>query len=45
MARRVFMEEVSGGRVPSRPRLGWMDGAKVALGKQGMTVDIGMRQR
>ena len=31
MARRVFMAEVSGGRVRGRPRLGWMDGVKVAL--------------
>ena len=29
MARRVFMAEVSGGWVPGRPRLGWMDGVKV----------------
>ena len=32
MARRVLMAEVSGGRVRGRPRLGWMDGVKVALG-------------
>ena len=38
MARRVFMTEVSGGRVRGRPRLGWMDGVKVALGNRGMTV-------
>ena len=25
------MAEVSGGRVRGRPRLGWMDGVKVAL--------------
>ena len=31
MARRVLMAEVSGGRVQGRPRLGWMDGVKVAL--------------
>ena len=31
MARRVLMAEVSGGRVRGRPRLGWMDGVKVAL--------------
>ena len=30
MARRVLMAEVSGGRVRERPRLGWMDGVKVA---------------
>ena len=30
MARRVLMAEVSGGRVRGRPRLGWMDGVKVA---------------
>ena len=29
--RRVFMAEVSGGRVHGRPRLGWMDGVKVAI--------------
>ena len=32
MARRVFMADVSEGRVRGRPRLGWMDGVKVALG-------------
>ena len=31
MARRVLMAEVSGRRVRGRPRLGWMDGVKVAL--------------
>ena len=30
IARRVFMAEVSGGRIRGRPRLGWMDGVKVA---------------
>ena len=35
MARRVLMAEVSGGRVRARPRLGWMDGVKVALGNRG----------
>ena len=35
MARRVLMAEVSGGQVRGRPRLGWMDGVKVALGKRG----------
>ena len=37
MAKRVFMAEVSGGRVRGRPRLCWMDGVKVALGNRGMT--------
>ena len=31
MARRVLMAKVSGGRVPGRPMLGWMNGVKVAL--------------
>ena len=31
MARRVLVAEVSGGRVRGRPRLGRMDGVKVAL--------------
>ena len=39
MARRVLMDEVSGGRVRGRPRLGWMDGVKVALGNRGMAVE------
>ena len=39
MARRVLMAEVSGERVRGRPRLGWMDGVKLALGNRGMTVD------
>ena len=38
MSRRVLMAEVSGGRIRGRPRLGWMDGVKVALGNRGMTV-------
>ena len=40
MARRVLMAEVSRGRVRGRPRLGWMDGVKVALGNGGMTVKV-----
>ena len=39
IARRVLMAEASGGRVRGRPRLGWMDGVKVALGNRGMTVE------
>ena len=39
MARRVLMAKVSGGRVRGRPRLGWIDGVKVALGNRGMTVE------
>ena len=39
MARRVLMAEVSLERVRARPRLGWMDGVKVALGNRGMTVE------
>ena len=39
MARRVLMAEVSGRRVRGRPRLGWMDGVKVALGNRRITVE------
>ena len=39
IARRVLMAEVSGERVRGRPRLGWMDGVKVALGNRGITVE------
>ena len=40
MARRVLMAEVSEGGVRGRPRLGWMDGVKVALGNRGMMVEV-----
>ena len=40
MARRVLMAEVSGWRERGRPRLGWMDAVKVALGNSGMTVEV-----
>ena len=33
------MAEVSGGRVRGRPRLGWMEGVKVALGNRGMPAE------
>ena len=39
MARRVLIAELSGGRVRGRPRLGWMDGVKVALGNKGMILE------
>ena len=39
MVRRVLMAKVNEGRVRGRPRLGWMDGVKVALGNGGMTVE------
>ena len=39
MARRVLMAEVSGGLERGRPRLGRMDGVKLALGNRGMTVE------
>ena len=35
----MLKAEVSGGRARERPRLGWMDGVKVALGNRGMTVE------
>ena len=35
MARSVLMADVSGGNVQGRPRLAWMDGVKVALGRSG----------
>ena len=40
MARRVLMAKVSGGRVRGKPRLGLMDGVKVALGNRGMTLEV-----
>ena len=43
LARRVMIAEVSGGRVRGRPRLGWMDGVKVALGNRGVTVEAALQ--
>ena len=40
MARRVLMAEVNGGRVRGRPRLGWIDGVKLALGNREMAVEV-----
>ena len=39
MSRRVLMVDESGEQVRGRPRLGWMDSGKVALGSKGMTVE------
>ena len=39
LARRVLMAEACLGRVRGRPRLGWMDSVKVALGNRGMAVE------
>ena len=40
MARRELLAEVNGGGGGrERPRLGWMDSVKVALGNRGMTVE------
>ena len=39
MARRVLVVDVSGGRVWGRPRLGWINGVKIALVSVGMTVE------
>ena len=36
---RVLMVEICGGLVRGRQRLGWKDGAKVALGNRGITVE------
>ena len=43
LARRVMKAEVNGGRGRGRPRYGWMEGVKVALGNRGMTVEAGRR--
>ena len=37
--RRVLMEDVREGWIRGRPRLGWMDGVKVALGNRGMPME------
>ena len=39
LARRVLIAEVRGGQVQGRPRLGCMDGMKVALGSKGIMVE------
>ena len=43
MARRVLMALVCGGRLRGRPRLGWMDGVKVAFCNRGMTVEAALQ--
>ena len=45
MAKRVLMAEVSGWQVRGRPRLGWMDGVKVAFGNRGMTVEAAVNAK
>ena len=35
MARRLFIAEISGGLVRGKPRLGWANGIKMALGNSG----------
>ena len=39
VARRVLMAEVSGGQVRGSPRFGWVDGVKVVLSNNGMTME------
>ena len=39
MDRRVLIADVNDWRVRGRPRLGWMDGVKVALGSRGMMAE------
>ena len=39
VARRVLIADVSGARVRGRPRFGWMDDVKMALGSRGITVE------
>ena len=45
VARRVLMAKVSCGWVRGRPRLGWMNGVKVALGNRLMTVEAARQYR
>ena len=39
IARRVLVTAVSGGRVRGRPRLGRMDGGKMALGSRWLLME------
>ena len=39
MTKSVLMADESGQRVRGTPRLGWMNGVKVAFGSRGMTVE------
>ena len=43
VARGVLVAEVGGGRVRGRPRLGWVDGVRVALGSGGVAVGAARR--
>ena len=40
MARRVLIADISGGR--GRPRLGWMDGVKMALGSRWINAEAAL---
>ena len=37
----TMISDVEGNRCRGRPRLGWMDGVKMALGEKGMSVEQG----
>ena len=43
MTRRVLMADVSCGLVRGRPRLGWMNGVKIAFGSREMTVEAALQ--
>ena len=43
LTRRVMKAEVNGWRVRDRPRFGWIEGVKVALGNRGMAVEAARR--
>ena len=42
-ARRLLMPKLSGVRVRGRPRLGWIDGVKVALGSRRITSEVAQK--
>ena len=39
LAKKVWKAEVSGRRPRGRPKFGWMDGVKQALGRRDMSVE------
>ena len=41
MAKKVMISNVEGNTCKGRPRLGWMDGVRMALGKRGMSMEHG----
>ena len=41
MAKKMMISDVEWNRCRGTPRLGWMDGVRMAFGERGMSVELG----